>query len=139
MPRKSEYMWVYSPRKPKPAKVPPEFKTEVQARGDLFVETVLKPRCLRPAPKNPRFNYIGDIYAKWFRSYFYFCAKYIVPGPNAMVPFFEAKQARLEYVGERKFNLAWMRHTGEWVEMDQGLTLEKCLDEIKNNEIYFIC
>jgi len=137
--RKSGYMWVYSPRKPKPPKVPAAFKAEVQAKGDEFVETVLKPRCLQPAPKKPTHNYIGDIYAKWFRSYFYFCAKYIVPGPNALVPFFEAKNARLEYVGDRKFNLAWMRHNGEWVEMEQGITLEKCLVEIKNNDLYFIC
>ena len=139
MPSKSGYTWVYSPRKPIPAKVSAAFKAEVQARGNAFVETVLKPRFLRSAPENPKYNYVGDIYAKWFRSYFYFCAKYIVPGPNAMVPFFEAKQARMEYVGGRNFNLAWQRHNGEWVEMEQGISLEQCLEEIKNNEMYFVC
>ena len=139
MPRKSGYVWVYSPRKPRPAKVPEDFKAEVQAKGDELVETVLKPRCLRPAPKKPDHNYIVEIYAKWYRSYLYFCAKYAVPGPHALSPFFEAKQARMEYVGNKRFNLAWMRHNGEWVEMEQGVTLERCLAEIRDNDLYFIC
>lgn len=29
-----------------------------------------------------------DIYAKWYRRYFYFCAKYCSPAPNALSPFF---------------------------------------------------
>ena len=56
----------------------------------------------------------------------------MVPGPNALMPFFEAKFARLEYTGMNQFNLAFMRHTGEWVEIYPGLTLGKCLAAIQD-------
>ena len=139
MAKKNQYMWVYSPKKPAPPKVSAAFKAEVSAKGDEIVETILKPQCLQPLPENPRFNHMIDIYTRWFRSYFYFCAKYAVHGPNAMAPFFEAKQARMEYVGGRNFNLADMRHTGEWHELEQDLSLEECLKRILPNSHYFVC
>jgi hypothetical protein len=42
----------------------------------------------------------------------------------------------MEYVGERRFNLAYMRHTGEWIELEQGLTVDKCLKAIKEDPYY---
>lgn len=132
-------MWVYSPSKPKPPKVPEAFKKEVEAKAQEVVDKVLKPHCLKPPPPDPQLNYIVDIYVKWYRSYFYFCAKYACPGPNALSPFFEVKNARMEYVGGRSFNLAYLRHTGEWNELEQGLSLEKCLAQITPNSHYFIC
>lgn len=133
-------MWVYSPRKPKPSAIPDALKTEVELRAQLLVETVLKPRCVKPPPpKEYEINYVVDVYTKWYRSYFYFCAKYATSSPRATVPFFEAKQARMEHVGDGKFNLAYFRHTGQWYETETGLSLEKCLDLIKNDPLYFVC
>ena len=86
--------------------------------------------------KGKQFNYIVDIYTKWYRNYFYFCAKYACPGPNATSPFFETKFARLEYVGSDRFHLSFMRHTEEWVELYQNLSLNGCLEAIRN-EPYF--
>jgi hypothetical protein len=83
-----------------------------------------------------RGGYIVDIYTKWQRSYFYFCAKYASPGPNALSPFFEVRFARLEYVGglgrQSRFNMAYMRHTGKWFEIRQVLSLDQCLAEVKD-------
>ena len=138
MAKKSQYTWVYSPSKPKPPKLSEPFKGETLRKATEIVETVLKPAFLKPPPEAPRFNYIVDIYAKWYRHYLYFCSKYAVPGPNAIEPFFEAKQSRLEYVGGRNFNLAYMRHTGEWIELEQNLTLEECLTRILPNSHYFV-
>ena len=76
------------------------------------VESVLKPRYVKPPPDEPRFNYIVDLFTKWHGRYFYFCSRYAVPGPNAIQPFFEDRFARLEYAGSNRFNLAFMRHTG---------------------------
>ena len=39
-------------------------------------------------------------------------------------------------MGEWRFNLAFMRHTGQWVETGQGLTLDQCLKSIKEDEMY---
>src|SRR5262249_24357303 len=41
-------------------------------------------------------------------------------GPTAIKPTFEAPFVRLEYVGNRRFNLAYMRHTDKWWEVYQG-------------------
>lgn len=135
---KTRKMWVYSPPKPPAPKVPPSVKADVQQKAHKLVETVLKPKHIQTAPAPDQFqhNYIADIYTKWYRHYFYFCAKYCVPGPNALVPFFEAKFARLEYIGTTRFNLSFMRYTDEWVEIYPDLSLEKCLAAIKDDSFF---
>ena len=132
-------MWVYSPPKAPKPKVPETIKAEVEAKANELVESVLKPRCVKPKPKGVRLNYIVDVYTKWYRSYFYFCAKYACPGPHAISPFFEAKYARMEYVGNGRFNLSYMRHTGEWIELETDLSVDKCLEKVKDDPYYFTC
>jgi hypothetical protein len=127
MPTKKQ--WVYAPAKPT---VPAEIKAEVQKKADSLVETFLKPNFIKPPPADKQWDYIVDIYAKWYRGYFYFCSKYHCPGPTAMTDYFEAKFARLEYVGDGKFNVAYMRHTEKWWEIFQGFTLDQCLEAIQH-------
>ena len=130
---KTQKQWVYSPpRRPKP-KVPEAVKLQVATKANELVESFLKPAFVKPPRKNWRFNYIVDIYTKWYRSYFYFCSKYACPGPNALAPFFESRFARLEYVGPRRFNLSFMRYTGEWVQIYADMTLDKCLASIRQD------
>jgi hypothetical protein len=128
--------WVFSPKSlPKPA-VPEDFKTEVQDKATVLVEEFLKPQFIQPPPKNWRWNYIINIHSKWNRSFFYFIATYRSRGPTAIKPTFEAPFARLEYVGNRRFNLAYMRHTDKWWQVYQGLTLDKCLKILRENPIF---
>src|SRR2546428_10231332 len=107
--------------------VPATLKMEVTAKANELIETVLKPQHIKPPPDNPQFNYIVDIYGKWYHSYFYFCAKYCVSGPDALVPDFEAKFARLQYAGNNLFHLSFLRHTGEWIQLYSDLPLDECL------------
>ena len=86
----------------------------------------------KPPPQAVVVDYIIDIYSKWYRIYFYFCAKYACPGPNAILPFFETKFARLEYIGNERFNLSYMRHTGQWWEIYTELSLDESLDAIRD-------
>ena len=44
---------------------------------------MLKPKFIKPPPKDPKWNYIIDIFTKWHSSFFYFCSTYACPGPNA--------------------------------------------------------
>jgi hypothetical protein len=136
MPRsaKSQRSWGYAPRKPAPPAVPAALKQEVEEKANALVEAVLKPRHVLPPPENPQFNYIEELYTKWYRSFFYFCAQYRVAGPYAVGEHFEAKFARMKYTGAGLFDLAFMRHTGEWVEVYTGLTLDACLDSIRDDE-----
>ena len=135
---KKQKTWIYSPSKPRTLAVSTNTKVTVQQKADELVERVLKPKHIQPPPAPGEFqhNYIVDIYTKWYRHYFYFCAKYCVPGPDALMPDFEAKFARLEYIKEDRFNLAFMRYTGEWVEVYPNISLEACLTAVESDPFF---
>ena len=133
--KKPVRQWVYvSPKPPKP-QVPDDLKAEVTAQANgLLAE--LNPLYIKPPPPDSQWNYVVDLSVKWVRSSCYFCAKYACPGPHALSPFFETRFARMEYVGQHRFNLAFMRYTGQWIELEQGLTLNACLEAIKGGGFY---
>jgi hypothetical protein len=56
-----------------------------------------------------------------------------LPRPQRPLATFESKLARLLYVGPGRFNLAFQRHTGQWVEFYEGLPLQKCLEAIRDD------
>lgn len=116
--------------------VPEMVKTEITTRVNELVEKVLKPQHIQPPPDNPRFNYIIDIYGKWYQRYFYICATYRVPDPNATAPTFEEKFARISFVSRNRFNLAFMRHTGQWVELYVDVSLDECLTSIRDDPFF---
>jgi len=133
---KAQKGWYFSPPKPTAPKVSAKVKADLQQKADELVETILKPQHVKPMPEDYQFNYIEDIYTKWYRHYFYFCAKFHVSGPRAMVPFFETKFARIAYVSENNFNLAFMRHTGQWVEIYTDLSLDTCFETIQSDSLF---
>ena len=101
-----------------------------------LVESVLKPRNIDLDPQEDRFNYIVDIFTKWYRNYFYFYAKYHSSRPNAIEPFFETKFARMAYVGKDQFNLSYMRHTGKWFEVYPDMSLDECIEAIMDDPLF---
>ena len=124
--------WVYSPPKSPKPRVPDAVKADVEGKARELIETVLKPAHVKPPPEDPRFNYLVDIYARWYRNYFYFCSRYCCPGPNAIAPFFEDRFARLEYVDRDRYHLAYMRYTGQWWEIYRDLSLGECLVTVRD-------
>jgi hypothetical protein len=133
---KKEKRWFYSPSMvPKP-KVPELVKIEVKQVCDEFVESVLKPRNIKEHPQEDQFNYIVDIFTKWYRNYFYFCAKYHSPRPDAIEPFFEARFARMEYVGRNRFNLSYMGHIDKWLEVYPDMSLDECIGAISDDPFF---
>jgi hypothetical protein len=128
--------WVYRPTKQAAAKLSDGLKQTIKDKADELVKTVLIPQHVKPQPEDYQFNYVVDIYTKWYRNYFYFCSTYHVSGPNAIAPSFEAKFARLEYVGGERFNLAFMRHTGQWQEIAQGISLDEALEMISDGGLF---
>lgn len=120
--------WVYSsPRKPKP-KVPDEIRQALQEKGDVIVEKIFKSEYLKPVPEQLTINHLIGFYTKWYQNYFYFCSKYKCP-PEAYSSSFESKFARIEYIGNNKFELSYMRHTGQWGQLGTG-TMDDCLKSI---------
>ena len=129
--------WQYVPAKPKPPQVPTKLKAEVEGKARQLIDEVLKPNHLKPPPADETFNYIADIYGRWYRHYYYFCSRYNSPGPYAIAPFFEAKFARMEYAGGERFHLAYMRHTGQWFEVFRDLSLDECLAAVSDNPLFY--
>lgn len=135
MAKRPQKTWQLSTRKQKSA--PSEFeKSRVATQCNELVETELKPKYIEEPQPDVDWNYRVDIFTKWYRGFFYFCSRYNCPGSNAISPSFESRFARLEYIAPDRFDLAYMRHTGQWSEMQQGLTLEQCLEEIRTHPLF---
>jgi hypothetical protein len=135
MPREIN-QWAMNPHKAASAPLPEALKMEVTTKANELIETVLKPRHIQPPPENPQFNYISDIYGKWYRKAFYFSAEYRVAGPNPTVPTFEAKFARMQYAGNQRFHLSYMRYTGQWIELYTNLTVDECIETIRDDPFF---
>jgi hypothetical protein len=131
--------WVYDPARAfrqSKARIPGDIEREVQRKAQDLIESTLKPRYIKKPDPKAQFNYLVDIYSKWRGSFFYFCSTYRCPGPRALSPSFESNFARLQYAGSRRFNLAYFRHTGQWWELAQLLTLEECLSWIESGHSF---
>ena len=95
---------------------------------ELF-ETVLKPKHLQPPPEGNQLNCIVDITIKWLGSKCYFISIYRTPSQGT----FETKFARMEFAGIGKFNLSFMRHTGQWIELYARQTVDECMKAIQDD------
>lgn len=135
MAKKAKKLWLASsPKQSKPT-VPDSEKQLIEQKCNELIQTEFKPKYIESPPTDHDLNYRTDIFGKWYRNYFYFCSTYNCPSPRAISPSFESRSARLEYVGQDCFNVAYMRHTGQWWEILHGLSLEECLSEIRNNPL----
>jgi hypothetical protein len=133
---KQRKRWIPSPSRPSILRIPEQLKTELEAKACRLIEDFLKPKYVHPPSAGRELNYIVDFSTKWYRNYFYFCAKYCSPGPHAIAPFFEIRFARLEYIDDRRFNLSYMRFTEEWVEVYPRLSMEDCLRTIRDDPLF---
>ena len=132
-------VWIYDPARAfrqskKP--VPSHIQHELERRAQELIDSTLKPRYIQPPPKKAELNYLVDLYAQGRGPFFYFCSRYCAPEPRALSPFFESRFARLQYVGNDRFNLAYFRHTGQWWEVAQLLPREECLAEIRAGDLF---
>jgi hypothetical protein len=123
--------WTWGPNRRLKPKVPAEVKAEVESKVEELLEKHLKPQHVKPPPKDPRSNYLTGIHTKWYRSFFYLVADYASPGPDRIAPTCEVPFTRLEYTRDGKFNMAYLRHTGQWWQTDTGLTLDQALTRIR--------
>jgi hypothetical protein len=132
--RKPQKTWMLPTPTQRTAKapLPASTKTDVDARAVKLVEK-LESKYVKPPPKEPRFNYIIEVWTKWIGSTLYFGTTYACPGPNAISPSFEVKFARMEHLGGGRFALSYMRHTEKWFKLFPSLTADECLDAVEND------
>ena len=133
--KKPQKMWVYAGAPKESAKPTQEWKTKIQEEFAPIVEE-LKKEHVEEKPPHKDFNYIIDVKSKWYRNYFYLYSIYKCPGPNALSDTFESKFARLEYIAPDKFNLAFMRHTGQWQEVGFEVSLKECVEDIRSGGFF---
>lgn len=129
-------VWKLSSVKSPKSTVPESIKEDLLAKATHLIEYHLKTRYVLPPRKDIKYNYVTNISGKWNRSYFYFIAIFACPGPNAISPTFERKFARMEYVGEGNFTLAYLRHTGTWFEISAELSMEDSLKAIQDDPCF---
>jgi hypothetical protein len=108
-------------------------KAEVEAKIRELIEKELRPRHVKPPREGSHANYLTDITLKWHGTTLFLVAVYTCPGPNALAPTFEDRFARLMPAGGGRFDLDYMRHTGQWVPLYRGKTLEQCLVAIRDD------
>jgi hypothetical protein len=108
-------------------------KAGVEAKVQEWIDKVLKLRFIEPPPPDALCNYVIDVTLKWHGSSLFLAKVYACPAPNAISPTFEDRFARMRHAGGGKFDLAYMRHTGQWVELYHGLTIEQCLELIRDD------
>jgi hypothetical protein len=80
----------------------------------------------------PLSSYLNSIDHKAF----YFCADYRVAGPHPIEPSFEAKLARMQYAGSRHIHLSFMRYTGQWIQLYTDLTVDECIETIRDDPYF---
>jgi hypothetical protein len=83
--------------------------------------------------ENPdkRYNYLIDVYTRWYGDYLIFCGRYRSENLNSVVDEFEDKFVRLKITKRDNFDISYMRHTGKWVLVAADLTLNECLEMIE--------
>lgn len=127
--------WMPVSKKVNP-KVPENVKSSVNMIIGQFINDYLKPKYIQPPPENRRFNYITDIFSRWHHHYLHLCTTYNSPHPDAISPSFELKFTRLEYISNDCYNMSYMRHTGQWREIYRGMTLDECIETIKEDSFF---
>lgn len=126
--------WDIQPSKMSASSIPDALKKEVVARAAVLITEVLKPKYVVAVQDDHQFNYITDIIAKWFRQFFYFTSSYACPHPDAVEPSFEQKFAKMEFIGDGKFALCFMRYTGEWVGIHDSMSVDESMEAIQDDE-----
>ncbi len=131
--------WVFVPKKVAKVKVTDLVKSEMEKKAIDFIDNKLKPLYIKEPPKENFGNYIVDIYYKWHHSYFYLIAKYCCPSPDAYEPSFECRFARMQYMGNDKFNLSFSIFPGtKWYEIAESLTIDECLKSVEEDPQFLL-
>jgi hypothetical protein len=102
---KALYGWVFSPTATESDKI------EISKQFEPVIEKLKKN--LSPLLEPQEFNHCVDVFSKWNKNFFFIMQKYKT-GKGGIVDYFDTGLARLEFNGKGKFNLAYLRHTGQW-------------------------
>ena len=123
--------WV---RRPRSKDLSAAEKDIITVACQRLIDEVLKPRRL-PVVRPTEFNYPIDIRGKWHGTRYRFIQRYRSGFPENLGEEFDAPFARLDWIGPRRFDVQWHRHTGEWYRLYRDLSLEEALKAIQTDEL----
>lgn len=101
-------------------------KAAISATCERFIAEVLIPRFL-PEIRPTEFNYPIAITGKWRGDKYSFIQRYRSGFTDNAGEEFDSAFARLDHVSGDRFDLMWLRHTGQWWPFRTGITLVEAL------------
>jgi hypothetical protein len=130
MVKKRQKIWTKVP--PRPVRADPAEQQSIIAACETFIVAVLKPRFL-PEIRPTAFNYQIDIRGEWRAGRYRFIQRYRSGMEHNTGTEFDAPFARLDHMAPDRFDIYWMRHTGQWWPVHRGLTLAASLRMIDDD------
>ncbi len=113
-------------------------KAEIAAVCERFIADALKPRFL-PQIRRTQFNYPIDLVGRWRGAKYSFITRYRSGFIDNLDEEFEMAFTRLDHleerIAERRFDVMWHRHTGQWFRLHAAVTLEGALRLIATDEL----
>jgi hypothetical protein len=131
------WTWAPNPKKALEGGISKDERKRVEAKANELIERVLKPKCVYPLPKHPKYNWCVDIFVRWHQSYLYFIERLYCPFENRLSEYFELKQVRLQCLKNGNFSVFYMRHTGEWWPLEKNVSLSSALRAVANAGVWF--
>jgi hypothetical protein len=128
---KNQKMWISKKSRKSKVNLTDFEKNEIMTHCQPIVE-LFKNQYIKKDP-DKRFDYLMDIYAKWYGNYLYFCEKFKSEHPDRIRDEYEVKFVRLERTGNDRYNFSYYRHTGQWFLVTNDLTLKECLEMMQAN------
>ena len=134
MVHKRQKVWQQSRRTPSPALPTAQEKRAIISACETFIREVLKPRYL-PEIKPTEWNYVIDITGAWAGGGYRFMQRYRSGFKDNRGWEFDAPFARIDRGGPDRFNIKWMRHTGQWWPMYSGKKLVESLHILESDPV----
>ena len=105
------------------------------AACEALIRDVLKPAHV-PVIVPTEFNYLVDITGSYAGGRYRFMRHYRSGFADNLGQEFDAPFARVDRMGRDSFDVHWMRHTGQWWPLHQGLPLAGALQAVVTDDVF---
>ena len=126
--------WVWAPAPPRPKLPDAREKQAIITACEALIRDTLKPRDL-PEVTPTTWNYAIDIHGAYAGGRYRFIVRYRSGFEHNTGQEFDSPFARIDRMGPDNFDVHWMRHTGTWWPLREGLTLAEALREVETNDV----
>ena len=129
-------VWMERRTAPRPALPDAAEQRAIIAACEAFIRDILKPRFL-PEVRPTQWNYVIDLHGAWAGGRYRFMQRYRSGFDANLGEEFDAPFARIDRMGRDRFDIHWMRHTGQWWKLHVGVTLAEALHLLATDEVLF--